>query len=333
MGAFISDFVVPAIVMIAQSLLVLVTLLVFVAYVLYADRKIWAAVQLRRGPNVVGPWGLLQSFADLLKFVFKEPIIPSGANKGVFLLAPLVTTTLALSAWAVIPVAAVVAERRGRRPVFLAASALLTLWAFPYFWLIDTGSIAAILLACVVTGLGVGVAMGPWGALIAEAFPTAVRYSGSSVAYAVGGVLGGALAPIVATALFANSPFTEGKPNGFLSMRSQIWTDTDADRSGMLPWAFEDGMGFERWVDYALDVPMYFIKRGDTYIDVSGKSFHDFFAGKLKELPGERPTISDWANHLSTIFPEVRLKRYLEMRGADGGLPRGIAPWRGSAAD
>ena len=126
----------------------------------------------------------------------------------------------------------------------------------------------------------------------------------------------------VATALFANSPFTEGKPNGFLSFRSQIWTDTDPDRSGMLPWAFEDGMGFEAYVDYALDVPMYFIKRGDKYIDVAGKSFRDFFAGKLAELPGERPTISDWANHLSTIFPEVRLKRYLEMRGADGG------PWR-----
>jgi len=126
----------------------------------------------------------------------------------------------------------------------------------------------------------------------------------------------------VATALFANSPFTEGKPNGFLSFRSQIWTDTDKARSGMLPWAFEDGMGFERWVDYALDVPMYFIKRGDKYIDVAGKSFRDFFAGNLADLPRERPTISDWANHLSTIFPEVRLKRYLEMRGADGG------PWR-----
>ena len=126
----------------------------------------------------------------------------------------------------------------------------------------------------------------------------------------------------VATALFANSPFTEGKPNGFLSFRSEIWRDTDNQRAGMLPWAFEDGMGFERWTDYALDVPMYFIKRGDKYIDVAGKSFRDFFAGKLAELPGERPTISDWANHLSTIFPEVRLKRYLEMRGADGG------PWR-----
>jgi len=126
----------------------------------------------------------------------------------------------------------------------------------------------------------------------------------------------------VATALFANSPFTEGKPNGFLSFRSEIWRDTDSQRAGMLPWAFEEGMGFERWVDYALDVPMYFVKRGDKYVDVSGKSFRDFFAGKLAELPGEQPTISDWANHLSTIFPEVRLKRYLEMRGADGG------PWR-----
>jgi glutamate--cysteine ligase len=126
----------------------------------------------------------------------------------------------------------------------------------------------------------------------------------------------------VATALFANSPFTEGKPNGFLSYRSEIWRDTDNARAGTLPWAFEPGMGFERWVDYALDVPMYFVKRGDQYIDVAGKSFRDFFAGKLADLPGERPTISDWANHLSTIFPEVRLKRYLEMRGADGG------PWR-----
>src|SRR3954452_22010946 len=129
----------------------------------------------------------------------------------------------------------------------------------------------------------------------------------------------------VATALFANSPFTEGAPNGFLSFRSEIWRDTDNQRAGMLPWAFEDGMGFERWVDYALDVPMYFIKRGDKYIDVSGKSFKDFFAGKLDALPGERPTISDWANHLSTIFPEVRLKRYLEMRGADG-VPWGRLP-------
>src|SRR6202035_3970442 len=125
----------------------------------------------------------------------------------------------------------------------------------------------------------------------------------------------------VATALFANSPFTEGKPNGFLSFRSEIWRDTDNARSGMIPWAFEDGMGFERWVDYALDVPMYFVKRGDTYINVAGSSFRDFFEGKNPALPGERPTLSDWANHLSTIFPEVRLKRYLEMRGADG------VPW------
>lgn len=126
----------------------------------------------------------------------------------------------------------------------------------------------------------------------------------------------------VATTLFANSPFTEGKPNGFLSFRSEIWRDTDNARAGMLPWAFEPGMGFERWADYALDVPMYFIKRGDTYIDVAGQSFRDLLAGRLPGAPGEKATISDWANHISTIFPEVRLKRYLEMRGADGG------PWR-----
>jgi len=126
----------------------------------------------------------------------------------------------------------------------------------------------------------------------------------------------------VATALFANSPFTEGKPNGFLSFRSEIWRDTDPDRTGMLPWAFETGMGYERYVDYALGVPMYFVKRGDQYIDVAGGSFRDLMAGKLVALPGMRATVADWANHVSTIFPEVRLKRYLEMRGADGG------PWR-----
>jgi glutamate--cysteine ligase len=126
----------------------------------------------------------------------------------------------------------------------------------------------------------------------------------------------------VATAMFANSPFTDGKPNGFLSFRSEIWRDTDTDRSGMLPWAFEPGMGFERYVDYALSVPMYFVKRGERYIDVAGQSFRDLMAGRLEGLPGEHATISDWANHVSTIFPEVRLKRYLEMRGADGG------PWR-----
>jgi glutamate--cysteine ligase len=126
----------------------------------------------------------------------------------------------------------------------------------------------------------------------------------------------------VATALFANSPFSEGKPNGYVSFRSEIWRDTDNARSGMLPWVFEPGMGFERYAEYALDVPMYFVKRGDEYIDVSGQSFRDLLAGTLPMLPGERATISDWANHVSTIFPEVRLKRYIEMRGADGG------PWR-----
>jgi glutamate--cysteine ligase len=130
-----------------------------------------------------------------------------------------------------------------------------------------------------------------------------------------------ALQPI-ATALFANSPFTEGQPNGFLSFRSEIWRHTDAQRTGMLPFAFEPGMGFERWVDYALDVPMYFVKRGERYIDAAGCSFRDLLAGRLPVLPGERATMSDWANHLGTLFPEVRLKRYLEMRGADGG------PWR-----
>jgi glutamate--cysteine ligase len=128
----------------------------------------------------------------------------------------------------------------------------------------------------------------------------------------------------VATALFANSPFTEGKPNGYLSFRSEIWRDTDNARAGMLPWAFEPGMGFERWVDYALDVPMYFIKHGDEYVDVAGQSFRDLLQGKLPGHPGERATISDWANHLSTTFPEVRLKRYLEMRGADSGPLRNL---------
>ena len=130
----------------------------------------------------------------------------------------------------------------------------------------------------------------------------------------------------VATALFANSPFTEGKPNGFLSFRAEIWRDTDNARTGMLPWAFEPGMGFERWVDYALDVPMYFVKHGDEYVDVAGQSFRDLMAGKLPGMPGARATISDWSNHISTIFPEVRLKRYLEMRGADSGpLPNLLA--------
>ena len=123
----------------------------------------------------------------------------------------------------------------------------------------------------------------------------------------------------VATALFANSPFTEGKPNGMLSMRSEIWRDTDAARTGMLPFAFEPGMGFERFVDYALDVPLYFVKRGDHYHDVAGSRFRDLLEGRLPQLPGERATMADWANHLSTLFPEVRVKRYIEMRGCDVG--------------
>lgn len=127
-----------------------------------------------------------------------------------------------------------------------------------------------------------------------------------------------ALQPI-ATALFANSPLTEGKRNGFQSYRSEIWLDTDGDRTGMMPFAFEDGFGFERYVDWALDVPMYFVKRGDVYHDVAGKSFRDLLDGRLDSLTGERATMSDWKNHLSTLFPEVRLKNYLEMRGADGG--------------
>jgi glutamate--cysteine ligase len=136
--------------------------------------------------------------------------------------------------------------------------------------------------------------------------------------------VGLALQPLV-TALFANSPFTEGKLNGFLSARSEIWRDTDNARAGMLPFAFEAGMGFERYVDYALDVPMYFVKRGDHYHDVAGASFRDLLAGRLDALPGERATISDWVNHLSTLFPEVRLKRYLEVRGADEGPAARIA--------
>jgi glutamate--cysteine ligase len=127
-----------------------------------------------------------------------------------------------------------------------------------------------------------------------------------------------ALQPI-ATAIFANSPFTDGKPNGHLSMRSNIWLDTDRNRTGMMAFAFEEGFGYERYVDWALDVPMYFVKRDSTYHDVAGASFRDLFAGKLAQMPGERATRSDWANHVSTLFPEVRLKRYLEMRGADVG--------------
>ena len=132
--------------------------------------------------------------------------------------------------------------------------------------------------------------------------------------------VGLALQPL-ATALFANSPFTEGKPNGFLSYRSHIWSDTDPHRTGMLPFVFEDGFGYERWTDYMLDVPMYFVFRDGKYIDAAGHSFRDFLKGELAVLPGEKPREADWWDHLSTAFPEVRLKSFLEMRGADGG------PW------
>jgi glutamate--cysteine ligase len=130
--------------------------------------------------------------------------------------------------------------------------------------------------------------------------------------------VGLALQP-VATALFANSPFTEGKPNGFESYRAEVWRDTDPDRTGLLPFAFEPGMGFERYVDYALGVPMYFVYRDGRYIDVAGASFRDFLAGKLAALPGEKPTLDNWADHLTTLFPDVRVKRFMEMRGADAG--------------
>jgi glutamate--cysteine ligase len=126
----------------------------------------------------------------------------------------------------------------------------------------------------------------------------------------------------VATALFANSPFFEGKPNGHKSWRSRIWRDLDPARTGMLPFVFQPGFGFEAYVQYALDVPMYFVYRGGRYIDARGQSFREFLKGRLPALPGETPTFSDWADHLTTIFPEARLKRFIEMRGADGG------PWR-----
>jgi glutamate--cysteine ligase len=132
--------------------------------------------------------------------------------------------------------------------------------------------------------------------------------------------VGLALQPL-ATALFANSPFLEGKPNGYLSYRSHIWSDTDPQRTGMLPFVFEDGFGYERYADYMLDVPMYFVYRDGKYIDAAGHSFRDFLKGELSVLPGEKPTASDWEDHMSTAFPEVRLKSFLEMRGADGG------PW------
>ncbi len=125
----------------------------------------------------------------------------------------------------------------------------------------------------------------------------------------------------IATALFADSPFTEGRPNGFQSFRSHVWTDTDPDRTGLLDFVFEEGFGYERYVDYILDVPMYFVYRDGQYLDATGQSFRDFLGGKLPALPGELPNRNDFADHLTTAFPEVRLKRYLEMRGADSG------PW------
>jgi glutamate--cysteine ligase len=132
--------------------------------------------------------------------------------------------------------------------------------------------------------------------------------------------IGLALQPI-ATALFANSPFRDGEPSGHLSFRSTVWADTDPDRTGIAPFVFEDGFGFERYVDWMLDVPMYFVYRDGHYIDVAGQSFRDFMRGRLPGFPGQVPTINDWADHLTTAFLEVRLKKVLEMRGADGG------PW------
>ena len=123
----------------------------------------------------------------------------------------------------------------------------------------------------------------------------------------------------VATALFASSPFFEGKPNRHKSWRSRIWRDLDASRTGMLPFAFEDGMGFQRYVDWVLDVPMYFVYRDGKYINALGQSFRDFLKGQLPALPGEKPTLSDWADHMTTVFPEARVKKYIEMRGADVG--------------
>ena len=127
-----------------------------------------------------------------------------------------------------------------------------------------------------------------------------------------------ALQPL-ATALFANSPFTEGRLNGQMSARARVWTDTDPDRSGMPPVMFEDGFGFERYVDWLLQVPMYFVIRDGQYIDLAGRSFVQFMAGRLPELPGELPTLGDFADHMTTAFTDVRLKRFLEMRGADAG--------------
>jgi glutamate--cysteine ligase len=127
-----------------------------------------------------------------------------------------------------------------------------------------------------------------------------------------------ALQPI-ATALFASSPFFDGKLNGHKSWRSRIWRGLDNSRTGMLPFAFEGDFGFQAYVDWVLDVPMYFVYRDGTYINALGQSFRDFLKGELPALPGEKPTLSDWADHMTTVFPEARVKKYIEMRGADMG--------------
>ena len=123
----------------------------------------------------------------------------------------------------------------------------------------------------------------------------------------------------VATALMANSPFFDGKPNGHKSWRSRIWRGLDDSRTGTLPFAFDAGMGFQRYVDWVLDVPMYFVYRDGKYLNALGQSFRDFLNGQLPALPGEKPTLSDWADHMTTVFPEARVKKYIEMRGADCG--------------
>ncbi|MGM0584824.1 MAG: glutamate--cysteine ligase [Pseudomonadota bacterium] len=165
--------------------------------------------------------------------------------------------------------------------------------------------------------------IGPWGVqMMYRTCTIQVNLDFSSEADMVKKLRVGLALQPVATALFANSPFFEGRPNGQLSWRARVWQDLDPDRTGMLPFVFEDGMGFERYADYALDVPMYFVYRDGTYIDATGQSFRDFLEGKLPALPGETPTLSDWADHLTTIFPEARIKKFIEMRGADGG------PWR-----
>lgn len=132
--------------------------------------------------------------------------------------------------------------------------------------------------------------------------------------------IGMALQPL-ATALFACSPFLDGKPSGYQSYRAHIWQNTDPDRCGILPFVFDEDMGFERYVDYLLDAPMYFVYRHGAYIDARGQSFRDFLAGRLPALPGEYPTVRDWMDQTTIVFPEVRLKQFLEMRGADSGPP------------